>query len=403
MSTNWSNPSLSQLWADFVSAIKSRDESSAKMDYAGDTNLPTSVVRFNRSNNRLEEWNGTAWVALPIDLTNTTGALPAGQFTDTTHGSRTGGALHAGASGAAAGFMSSADKSKLDAAASTATASALMLRDANGRAKVAAPAASDDIAQKAQADAVQTNLSAHTGTSASGVHGSTSSPSANALIHRDANGRAQVASPSAAADIARKDYVDAAVAALTSWSTGDVKATFKTVADTGWVMLNDGTLGSASSGATTRANADAEALFTLLWNNITNAWCAVSSGRGASAAADFAANKTIALPKALGRLLGISGTGAGLTARALGENLGSENAIVVQHNHGITDPGHNHPVSDDNSTGGSAMPAMGGDGTAGAVFNTAPNTTGISINNTGSSGVGANMPPVGFLNVMIKL
>lgn len=45
------------------------------------------------------------------------------------------------------GYLSSADKAKLDAATDTATASTLMMRDASGRAKVAAPAAASDIAR----------------------------------------------------------------------------------------------------------------------------------------------------------------------------------------------------------------------------------------------------------------
>ena len=88
--------------------------------------------------------------------------------------------------------------------------------------------------------------------------------------------------------------------AASSFTTGDVKTTLKTAADAGWVMMNDGTIGDASSGATTRANADTQALFTLLWTNVSNTNCPVSGGRGASAAADFAAHKTIALPKMLG-------------------------------------------------------------------------------------------------------
>lgn len=64
---------------------------------------------------------------------------------------------------------------------------------------------------------------------------------------------------------------------------------------TGWSRANGRTLGSASSGATERANADTEALYTWLWNNFTNTVCPVSTGRGANAAADFAANKTITL------------------------------------------------------------------------------------------------------------
>ena len=51
----------------------------------------------------------------------------------------------------------------------------------------------------------------------------------------------------------------------------------------------------ASSGATERANADTATLFAYLWNNFSNTICPVSTGRGANAAADFAANKTITL------------------------------------------------------------------------------------------------------------
>ena len=43
------------------------------------------------------------------------GVLPAARFDDTAHGSRAGGALHAAATGAVAGFMAAADKVKLDA------------------------------------------------------------------------------------------------------------------------------------------------------------------------------------------------------------------------------------------------------------------------------------------------
>lgn len=51
-------------------------------------------------------------------------------------------------------------------------------------------------------------------------HSATSEAIANRLILRDAYGRAQVAAPSAAADIARKDYVDNAVADFLPLSGG---------------------------------------------------------------------------------------------------------------------------------------------------------------------------------------
>lgn len=53
----------------------------------------------------------------------------------------------------------------LNSATNTATANTLIKRDASGRAKVAAPSATDDIARKAEVDEVQTNLTTHTNNS----------------------------------------------------------------------------------------------------------------------------------------------------------------------------------------------------------------------------------------------
>lgn len=93
-------------------------------------------------------------------------------------------------------------------------------------------------------------------------------------------------------------------------STGDMKfrATSETL--TGWVRMNGQTIGNAVSGATGRANADAQNLFVYLWNNYPNTICPVSSGRGASGLADFNANKTIGLPdmRATG-IVGMDGMG----------------------------------------------------------------------------------------------
>lgn len=64
----------------------------------------------------------------------TAGTLPAARFNDTAHGNRGGGSLHSGASGAAAGFMSAADFTKLSGVASGATANssdATLLNRAN--------------------------------------------------------------------------------------------------------------------------------------------------------------------------------------------------------------------------------------------------------------------------------
>ncbi len=50
----------------------------------------------------------------------------------------------------------------------------------------------------------------------SGIHGATSSATANRIIIRDSAGRAKVAAPSAASDIATKGYVDSLVGSLQS-------------------------------------------------------------------------------------------------------------------------------------------------------------------------------------------
>ncbi|MBB6633570.1 hypothetical protein [Cohnella thailandensis] len=57
-----------------------------------------------------------------------------------------------------------------------------------------------------------------------GIHGATSSAAASTLIQRDASGRAQVAAPSAAADIARKDTVDAAITTAANDATTKANA-----------------------------------------------------------------------------------------------------------------------------------------------------------------------------------
>lgn len=193
-------------------------------------------------------------------------------------------------------------------------------------------------------------------------------------------------------------------------TTGDVQPTFKTVAKPTWVMMNDGSIGNAASGGTTRANADTEALFTLLWNNIINTWAPVSGGRGASAVADFAANKTLTLPKALGRALAVSGTGAGLTARALGENLGKEKHALTDaengpHVHGVNDPGHAHTSAAGPGPGSPNLDPISANTQqlASVGTSTGVNTGGITIQSAGAGTPHENMQPSAFMNVMIKL
>lgn len=83
--------------------------------------------------------------------------------------------------------------------------------------------------------------------------------------------------------------------------TGDIKIAYTDQPIDGYVRLNGRTIGSGTSGGTERANADAQPLFLALWGfaNIS-----VVTGKGASAAADWAANKQLTLPDMAGRLIG---------------------------------------------------------------------------------------------------
>ncbi|MCO5092676.1 hypothetical protein [Bosea sp. (in: a-proteobacteria)] len=85
------------------------------------------------------------------------------------------------------------------------------------------------------------------------------------------------------------------------FQTGDTKWSFDPGPLSGFVRLNARTIGNAGSGATERANDDTEDLYIWLWDRLTDAICPVSSGRGATGAADFAAGKTLQLPSMRGR------------------------------------------------------------------------------------------------------
>lgn len=126
-------------------------------------------------------------------------------------------------------------------------------------------------------------------------------------------------------------------------ATGDMKARYGTGVLTGFVRANGRTIGSATSGATERANADCQALFEYLWG--ADATLTVSTGRGASANADWTANKTLTLPDGRGlALAGLDDMGSssrgvytGVTfstgsATALGSTLGAARRTLVTAN-----------------------------------------------------------------------
>lgn len=207
------------------------------------------------------------------------------------------------------------------------------------------------------------------------------------------------------------------VDATTILATGDIKVKYGTGALSGFVRANGKTIGSATSGATERANADAEALFEYLWGADAN--LTVSGGRGASANADWVANKTLTLPDWRGRLIaGLDDMGNSSAARlssilastTLGAAGGAQTVTLGTTNLpaytpsgtvavSLNDPGHAHTSI---NTAGHLVAFNGAisvpqtSPTANifpttsfqdlSSFSTTTNTTGITVSSTGFSG-----------------
>lgn len=83
---------------------------------------------------------------------------------------------------------------------------------------------------------------------------------------------------------------------------GAVQAYIALTPPDSWYILNADTIGSAAAAATHNTDEN-QTLFELLWNNLADAQAPVVGGRGASANADWVANKAITLPDAMGRAI----------------------------------------------------------------------------------------------------
>jgi hypothetical protein len=201
--------------------------------------------------------------------------------------------------------------------------------------------------------------------------------------------------------------------------TGTPVQSLSTTIPTGYVSANGLTIGNASSNATNRANADTQFLFAFVWNSCSNTVCpiftsgGIASTRGATPAADYAANKAIAVHNMNGAaLMGadsqngststfLSGVPAVVGTRLLPNSILGENlhALTVgelaTHTHGVTDAGHVHNLtSSGTGTGaskafieGGAPGILGGGGAFGPsnLLSIANAVTGITINNSGSN------------------
>lgn len=143
---DFNNPLSTQPYLALLASIVENNQSNLKMldGVALLTNLPINAKRWNPSNSRFENWNGSTWeeltALLEMKVRNSdqlngqidsfyrnagnlnAGVLAAARFNDTSHGSRVGGSTHSLATGSAAGFMSSSLFNKLSNIESNATA-----------------------------------------------------------------------------------------------------------------------------------------------------------------------------------------------------------------------------------------------------------------------------------------
>ena len=243
------------------------------------------------------------------------------------------------------------------------------------------------------------------------------------------------------------DNLNNAVSDESKWSpystspAGSMQDFLGATAPRGWVLASGRTIGSAASGATERANADTLALYTLLWDDYANTILVIqdSSGtpttRGASAAADFAANKRMPLPDLRGRVRAGKDDMGGLAASRLtsttvtpnGTTLGASGGAQThtlstaelashthtQNAHTHTQNAHFHNVQYGGSGSAARFVAAALDGLYGGTGNnsyfTAISTTATNQNATatnqdaGSGSAHNNVQPTWVTNVIIKL
>lgn len=124
---------------------------------------------------------------------------------------------------------------------------------------------------------------------------------------------------------------------------------------------------------------------------------------------------TFNLPSPAGRVLGVAGSGSGLTTRAFGSNVGAEThtltiAEMPTHTHGVNDPGHTHTGTTNAAGYGTGEQAVNtlttqadaadSTGNHAHTFTTSNAFTGITNSNAGLSNAHNNMQPTLFFGNM---
>lgn len=187
--------------------------------------------------------------------------------------------------------------------------------------------------------------------------------------------------------------VTALLSSLRTVPVGAIQPLRAKTAPAGWLIEDGKTIGSAASGATGRANSDTQDLFVHQWNNFDNTERPIqtSSGaattRGASAAADFAANKRFPLDDSRTRFLRGADSGLGFDA-TLVPGL-KQDDVIKNHTHPTAEHSHSVPsrIRDGYGAGGDRVASTNSNNIGGTTSDpmTTSSATVTVQNNTGGS------------------
>jgi microcystin-dependent protein len=190
-------------------------------------------------------------------------------------------------------------------------------------------------------------------------------------------------------------------------TTGEVVHYASTAAPSGWVLAAGKTIGSASSGATERANSDTLALYTLLWTSFSNTELPIQNStgtpttRGSNAADDYANAKRLPVPDLRGRVIaGLDNLGGisanrlnSFSANIIGSTGGFESNTITA----AELPDHDHSYDSTSTTSGAVQSGSG---------ETAVLSSAETADSTGSTGDGDPLnilQPTIVLGAIIKL
>lgn len=180
---------------------------------------------------------------------------------------------------------------------------------------------------------------------------------------------------------------------VSSGPTGIIEFGYFTAAEPGWILYRDGSIGNAESGATLLASDQTVKLYVQMYNTVSDQWAPVSGGRTGDAGNDFNANKTLTLPPLPGRVIGVAGSGSGLSVRDVGAILGEEKHLQTI-NELVS---HAHPLVGLSGQVSANFYQLGNNG------NTVRAQSVSDTENTGGSTPFNIMQPTTFLNAKIKL